>query len=257
MLANQQIELVKSLQQSEVKRFLKLDTIYETVTRNPIGLRFSNLQRALNILAATKFVGWNDAAIDVMGFQQLACELVEDIFFGAYISELPPAYANEFKNPSESQSWFDLVKASLYVAYSSGCIETADKVAKWVQPQMTYDCGMDDVPELTNATYCFACNPESFTTVSGTRGKPTSAASGSTHATSLWKMAVAIGNDDEEGFVEELNRHMKNWRPARSGADMYEIVAIDASNICNLALHRRRWSRVNESNNPFLHKLTG
>lgn len=60
----------KSLQQSELKRFLRLETLYETATKNPLGLRFSNLQRALNVLAAAKFVGWNDAAIDLVGFQQ-------------------------------------------------------------------------------------------------------------------------------------------------------------------------------------------
>ena len=56
-MANQQ-KLVRDLQPSESRRFQNVESIDATATKNPLGLRWANIERAFHG-AASKIVGWS------------------------------------------------------------------------------------------------------------------------------------------------------------------------------------------------------
>ena len=71
----------KERQAEELSRYKALNKVYAFVTRNPAGMRFTNLQRALNATAASKLVGW-PPHIDSAQFLTSVCENIRD-----YVSE--------------------------------------------------------------------------------------------------------------------------------------------------------------------------
>lgn len=128
-----QAELIKDLQRSELSRFRSLDELYSTSTstRNPIGLRFSNIERAFNIVAASRFVGWPEA-FDEGSFFESACAAIRDYLGGRYIGELPQAYRIELEDPLKAESWFDFTRASLYLSLIGKCEDTLHHLTGWV-----------------------------------------------------------------------------------------------------------------------------
>ncbi len=228
-----QIELIKELQVSEYRRFRGVDEIYRVNSRNPVGMRFSDLERAFNVASASKLVGWPEG-VDSEAFLTSACDVVRDYISGPYIAELPDAYRAEFENPRQAESWFDFAQVGFYLAFIAKHTETAHAVSEWLMLDMKEDSGIEEVSPAINVLYeHIACVlrgeaiPRSF-------AERYEAGVKRERERYLADMLVAVEQRDERRFLDALDMFLAKWRRNRSTAYMSEVISVDASSLCGV-----------------------
>lgn len=230
-----QQELIKDLQISEKERFSSVDVIYETSTKNPGGLRSSNINRGFNVIAASKLTPWVFEEPKQI-FLKKACAVVRDYFSGPYIAQLREDLRSPFENPRENEFWFDRARRGLYLGFIGNSKETLECVANWVDFGMREDTGVDEVSAGINVLYehiCCMLRNEKLPTDFMDRFERRLGRSRKRNQF-LGEMLLAIAVEDEPKFVRSLESFIGEWRYERKWADLGAIVSVDASVLCGL-----------------------
>ena len=227
------VNLVKELQTSQLKRFKTVDEIYADAKRNTVSMRRSDIERAFEVVSASELIGW-PSELDRIAFLTLACDVVSDYFGGSYINQLREDIREDFTIPRQCTHWIDYVQLGLFLGFIAGSNETLQSISNWVAFDMKVDPGIDSVSPAINVLYeHIACLlrgeqlPHNFSERfdAGVENK---------NEAFLGHMLLATADGDKSRFTESLELFVKNWAVKRKNARTIDIVSVDCSNLCGL-----------------------
>ncbi len=232
-----QLALIAELQASELRRFQTVSAIYGSGNPSSTGRRFSNLERAFNVLASVKFVGY-PPNFQLNEFREHVCELICDYIRGDYIQHLSPPYQAGFNDARFAETWFDFTQLGLYLSLLLGNVDTARVVAEWISFDMQTDSGIEEVSPAINYLYesvCSLLRDESKPFELEDRFNP---GVHRKYESCLAVMYAAIRSSDRHAFVNAVRSFDRLWPGNTKHAALHEIVSIEASVLCMLWLTR-------------------
>lgn len=220
----------RELQAEELSRYKTLDKVYAFETRNPAGMRFTNLQRAFNATAASKLVGW-PSTIDPGKFLASVCDNIRDYMSGSYLATLPDYRQAEFANPQTAETWFDYVQMGLYLALYAADCKTIAAISNWVKFDMLYDSGLEEVSMAINRLYEQLCGVLRGEVLVANFERRFEEGARLTRERPLAAMLVALSRKDLKAFTGSLDLVITSHRSKSSELD--KILSLEASSLCN------------------------